>query len=68
MKKILIRINKETAEMEIKAEGYMGSKCIEATEFLTKALGELTARSLLPIYYQKDNEKEVTHVYKPICG
>ena len=66
-KKIIVKINKATGEININTEGFTGMKCVEESQFLKDALGTEIEQVLLPIAMQKDKE-EIHRVYKPICG
>ena len=42
MKKIILKFDKKTGEATIETIGFKGSSCKNATEFLTKSLGQVT--------------------------
>lgn len=41
-KEIVLKFNKKTGEVKIEAFGFKGNSCEKATEFLEKALGQVT--------------------------
>jgi len=67
-KKIIMDVMNDTAEIKVTTEGYIGMKCVEESEFLKAAVGQLMEQTLLPIAFEKSKEGVENRVYKPICG
>ncbi len=44
--------------VQIEAEGYQGSSCLEATKKLTEKLGNVLHSCIKPEYYQQEEQKE----------
>lgn len=65
---IIMDVMNETSEIKIETKGYTGMKCLEESEFLKAAVGQLMEQTLLPIAFSNDSQKEKNRVYKPICG
>ena len=63
MKKVIMDVMNETAEIKIETNGFTGSSCVKETQFLKDALGEEMEKELKPIYYA--NEKKG---FLPLCG
>lgn len=51
MKQIQITVDPD-GEVTVKAEGFVGKGCKEATRFIEKALGSVTGRTMTSAYYQ----------------
>lgn len=58
MKQIHITIDVNGA-VEIKAEGFAGKACKEATAFIEGALGSAVSRTFTPAYYQNKTERRI---------
>ncbi len=58
MKQIQITVDLD-GEVTIKAEGFVGRECKDATLFIEKALGSVTGRTLTGTYYQTKTENRL---------
>lgn len=58
MKQIQITLDLD-GEVTIKAEGFVGRECKEATRFVENALGSVTSRTLTGAYYQTQTENRL---------
>ena len=65
MKEIVIDISNE-GEIQIETKGFKGKSCITEAQFLKDVLGKETARTLTPIYWQKNEATVKKHL--PLCG
>lgn len=57
MKEIIVKINKETGEVEIEASGFSGKECEEATKAFEESVGKVESRKRKPEYYQREYSK-----------
>ena len=57
MKKIVVKINK--GQVTVKAEGYPGATCTDATKLIEKALGQVTEDTPTEEMYQEVNQEFV---------
>ena len=59
MKRIEIVVS-PTGETKVETQGFIGSECLKASQFLTKALGDATGEQLKPEFYtQANNDHQV---------
>lgn len=60
-KKIIYTINKKTGQHTVKAEGYQGPACIDATKTLQEGLGmdQACAVPTAEMYEAPEKEKEI---------
>jgi len=65
-KKIIVEIAPD-GEVRIETKGFSGTACLEESKFLKDLLGQETARSLTPAYYQQQG-KQVVKKHLPLCG
>lgn len=61
MKQIIVDIDKK-GNVKIETEGYIGSSCKSATEFLEKALGTKTKETLKSEFFLEDTAKNKINV------
>jgi hypothetical protein len=59
-KKIKITIS-ETGAVTVAASGYKGSSCLEATEFIEKAIGSVTKRQKTSDFYKQGEATDRIH-------
>jgi len=64
-KKIIVEIAPD-GEVRIETKGFSGPSCLEESKFLKDLLGQETARSLTPAYYQQG--KQIVKKHLPLCG
>ena len=55
MKKIVVKINK--GQVTVKAEGFPGATCKDATKLIEKALGQVTEDTDTEEMYQEVNQE-----------
>ena len=65
MKEIILDITNE-GEIKIETKGFKGKSCIAESQFLKDLLGKETERSLIPTYWQE--EENLIKKYLPLCG
>ena len=65
MKEIILDISNE-GEIKIETKGFKGKSCIAESQFLKDLLGKETERSLIPTYWQE--EENLIKKYLPLCG
>lgn len=56
-KQIIVEVS-ETGEITIRAVGFKGSSCQQATAALERALGKVTKDSKTPEYYQQSQQTQ----------
>lgn len=54
-----------TGEIQVEVKGAQGKSCLELTEFLEKALGEVKDRQLKPEYYTQEKKQKQETRRKP---
>jgi hypothetical protein len=67
MKKILMKFNLKTGQAKIEAEGFKGTSCSEATQFLKDTLGEVTDFSQKAEWYETNLELSGS-IDSDLCG
>jgi len=55
VKSIICIINPETGELTVKAKGYSGPACLQATKQLEEDLGMSGTRTLTADFYENEN-------------
>ncbi len=58
MQKGITVIVDASGKIQVEAQGYKGSSCVEATRFIEEALGRVQARRKKPEYYQSSRVKQ----------
>ena len=66
MSEKIIRMTTKDGKVTIKTIGFHGAECQRTSDFLVKALGEMTAETLTPEYYEE--EGLVCTEMKNFCG
>ena len=56
----------DTGEVKISTVGFKGRSCTLESEWIEKILGEVQARRLLPVYFEKDGQ--TVRKYLNLCG
>lgn len=52
MKEVIFKISKDGQKIDVRAEGFQGSGCVETVKAFTKNLGEMSDSGKTPEFFQ----------------